>query len=405
MAVDLIDVLLQVQQISSITIVGVDHEQLTGAANPRLRSFPISQPVDINSDLQMAIGGSKRIAIFLPDLPSVKTAEILQALELANTHHTSFIADQNSIGSTAFFSTVGRVATHFGANSAIAHRSAQAIELIDPEFKGIKADCDDWSDLLAINSSDLGHATRALMEHHLQNQRSPFRIHYMTETTELYPGKELKNLTVGIIGGTGAQGTGLGYRLAKAGFKVILGSRDGAKAIATAAEVGQGITGADNTECAAKSDLVIVAVPWDSHKETLTSLKNELAGKVVIDCVNPMGFDAGGAFPLAVEEGSACAQAQGILSESHVVTAFNHVSAVLLSDQSLAQIDIDIMVVGDHKPATDLVQQMVDQIAGMRGIYAGKMRNAGQVEALTANLISMNRRYKTHAGVRVIGVN
>jgi NADPH-dependent F420 reductase len=227
----------------------------------------------------------------------------------------------------------------------------------------------------------------------------------MTETTELYPGKELKALTVGIIGGTGAQGTGLGYRLAKAGFKVILGSREGAKAVTTAAEVGNGITGTGNVECAAQSDLVIVAVPWDSHKETLASLKNELAGKVVIDCVNPMGFDAGGAFPLAVEEGSACAQAQGILSESYVVTAFNHVSAVLLSDQSLAEIDIDIMVVGDHKPATDLVQQLVDQIAGMRGIYAGKMRNAGQVEALTANLISMNRRYKTHAGVRVIGVN
>jgi NADPH-dependent F420 reductase len=227
----------------------------------------------------------------------------------------------------------------------------------------------------------------------------------MTETTDLQRGKELKDLTIGIIGGTGAQGTGLGYRFARSGFKVILGSRDGAKAVATAAEVGHGIAGASNFECAEKSDLVIVAVPWDSHKETLTSLKNELTGKVVIDCVNPMGFDAGGAFPLLVEEGSASAQAQGILNESHVVTAFNHVSAVLLSDQSLAEIEIDIMVVGDHKPATDLVQQLVDQIAGMRGIYAGKMRNAGQVEALTANLISMNRRYKTHTGVRIIGIN
>ena len=169
MAVDLIDVLLQVPQISSITIVGVDHEQLTDAANPRLRSFPIIDPININSDLQMAIGGSKRIAIFLPDLPSVKTTEILRAFELANTHQTSFIADQNSIGSTAFFSTVGKVATHFGAYSAAAHRSAQAIELNDPEFKGIKADCDDWSDLLTIETGDLGHATRALMEHHLQN--------------------------------------------------------------------------------------------------------------------------------------------------------------------------------------------------------------------------------------------
>jgi 2-phospho-L-lactate guanylyltransferase len=169
MAVDLIDVLLQVPQISSITIVGVNHEQLTDAANPRLKSFPISDPIDINSDLQLAIGDSKLIAIFLPDLPSVKTTEILKALELASGHRTSFIADQNSIGSTAFFSIVGKVVTHFGTDSAAAHRSAQAIELIDPLFNGLKADCDDWSDLLAINTSDLGHATRALMEHHLQN--------------------------------------------------------------------------------------------------------------------------------------------------------------------------------------------------------------------------------------------
>lgn len=227
----------------------------------------------------------------------------------------------------------------------------------------------------------------------------------MSESTEQYRGKELKALTIGIVGGTGAQGTGLGYRLAKAGFKVILGSRDGAKANATAGTLGHEITGAGNSECAAQSDLVIIAVPWDSHKETVTALKSELAGKIVIDCVNPMGFDAGGAFPLSVDEGSACAQAQGILTESFVVSAFNHVSAVLLSDQSLAEIEIDIMVVGDNKPATDLVQLMVNEIAGMRGIYAGKMRNAGQVEALTANLISMNRRYKTHAGVRIIGVN
>lgn len=169
MAVDLIEVLLQVPHIASITVVGVDHRELTKSANPKLLSFSISEPIDINSDLQLAMGGSKRIAIFLPDLPSVKTAEISNALELANSHKTSFIADQNSIGSTAFFSTVGKVPTYFGADSAAAHRSAKAIELIYPQFKGIKADCDDWSDLAAIDISDLGHATRALMEHHLQN--------------------------------------------------------------------------------------------------------------------------------------------------------------------------------------------------------------------------------------------
>jgi 2-phospho-L-lactate guanylyltransferase (CobY/MobA/RfbA family) len=88
---------------------------------------------------------------------------------MATSHQTSFIADQNEIGTTAFFSTVGKVATHFGLNSAAAHRGANAAELNDPEFRGIKADCDDWSDLLAIDIGNLGHATRALMEHHLQN--------------------------------------------------------------------------------------------------------------------------------------------------------------------------------------------------------------------------------------------
>jgi 2-phospho-L-lactate guanylyltransferase len=169
MAVDLIDALLQVPNIASITVVGIDHRLLTTAANPRLSSYPIAEPLNINSDLHFAIGEENNIAIFLPDLPSVKTTEISKALVLASGHRTSFIADQNSIGSTAFFSTVGKVVTHFGINSAAAHRSAQAFELIDPQFKGIKADCDDWSDLLAINTSDLGHATRALMEHHLQN--------------------------------------------------------------------------------------------------------------------------------------------------------------------------------------------------------------------------------------------
>jgi len=169
MASDLIDALLQVPNIANITIVGVDHRELTNAENPKLNSFPILEPIDINSDLMVAIGELNRIAIFLPDLPSVKPAEISLALELAAHQKTSFIADLNSIGTTCFFSTVGKVPTYFGLNSAAAHRAAYAIELADPQFVGIKADCDDWSDLLEINPVDLGHSTRSLMEHHLQN--------------------------------------------------------------------------------------------------------------------------------------------------------------------------------------------------------------------------------------------
>ena len=167
-ASDLIDALLQVSSITSITVVGIDHQLLTNATNARLNSYPIAEPIDINSDLQISIGEVNRFAVFLPDLPSVKPAEITLAFELASAQQTSFIADQNGLGSTAFFGTTGKVQTHFGANSAAAHRAAGAHELINPSFKGIKADCDDWSDLLAIDSNELGHSTRALLEHHLQ---------------------------------------------------------------------------------------------------------------------------------------------------------------------------------------------------------------------------------------------
>jgi NADPH-dependent F420 reductase len=145
-------------------------------------------------------------------------------------------------------------------------------------------------------------------------------------------------------------------------------------------------------------------VPWDGHEKILTGLRAQLVGKIVVDCVNPLGFDAGGAFALSVADGSAAQQAAALLPESSVVGAFHHVSAVTLLDLTQETIDTDIMVVGDDRSATDTVQALASRIPGMRGIYAGKLRNAGQVEALTANLISVNRRYKAHAGLRVTDV-
>jgi NADPH-dependent F420 reductase len=105
-----------------------------------------------------------------------------------------------------------------------------------------------------------------------------------------------------------------------------------------------------------------------------------------------------------VEEGSAAQQAAAILAGSRVVAAFHHVSAVLLLDPEVDSLDTDVLVLGDDREATDAVQALVDDIKGMRGIYAGRLRNAAQVEALTANLISVNRRYKAHAGLRVTDV-
>ncbi len=208
-----------------------------------------------------------------------------------------------------------------------------------------------------------------------------------------------------VLGGTGEQGRGLARRFALAGHQVVIGSRSAERAQTAADELGGGsVSGAGNADAAAKGDVVIVAVPWDGHKELLQELAPQLAGKVVIDCVNPLGFDKQGAFALPVEEGSAAQQAAAVLPESRVVGAFHHVSAVLLLDEAVDKVDTDILVLGDDREATDLVQELVARIPGMRGIYAGRLRNAHQVEALTANLISVNRRYKAHAGLRVTDV-
>ena len=125
---------------------------------------------------------------------------------------------------------------------------------------------------------------------------------------------------------------------------------------------------------------------------------------MVVDCVNPLGFDKQGAFALDVPEGSATQQAAAILTESTVVGAFHNVSAVLLDDPEGKPVDTDVLVLGDEREATDLIQALADTIPGVRGVFGGRRRNAGQVEALTANLISANRRYKAHAGVRISDV-
>ena len=208
--------------------------------------------------------------------------------------------------------------------------------------------------------------------------------------------------TVGILGGTGAQGRGLARRLAMAGHRVVLGSRDPSRAAATAQgyeQIGE-VTGGSNSEAAA-AELVIVAVPYDGHAALLESVRAELVGKIVIDCVNPLGFDAQGPYPLRVEAGSAAQEAQLALPESTVVAAFHHVSAIHLDDPEVTEIEGDVLVLGEDRDAVATVCELATAIPGARGIYAGRLRLAGQVEALTANLIAINRRYKAHAGLHV----
>ena len=213
---------------------------------------------------------------------------------------------------------------------------------------------------------------------------------------------------IAILGGTGPQGTGLARRFAQAGLAVIIGGRSAERSARVAEElsgqIGLTVTGTDNASAASQCDLALVAVPWEGHAALLADLKPLLAGKVVVDCVNPLGFDKQGAYALAVEEGSATEQAASILGESTVVGAFHHISAALLVDPAVQSIDCDVLVLGDERWATDLVQELAQTIPGVRGLYGGRRRNAGQVEALTANLVSINRRYKAHAGLQITDI-
>lgn len=220
---------------------------------------------------------------------------------------------------------------------------------------------------------------------------------------------DIRELTVGVLGGTGAQGKGLALRWAKAGLKVVIGSRNAERAEAAAEEVreqaGVGhVSGADNEGCAAQADVVLIAVPWDGHADTVAALREPLQGKIVIDCVNPLGFDKQGPFALPVPEGSAAQQAAALLPDSRVTAAFHHVSAVNLADLTVERVDNDVLVLGDDREATDLVRALAETIPGFRGVYGGRLRNAHQVEAFTANLIAINRRYKAHAGLKITDI-
>ena len=164
--------------------------------------------------------------------------------------------------------------------------------------------------------------------------------------------------TVAVLGGTGPQGRGLARRFAAAGIPVVIGSRTSERAQEAAASLPGAVSGAVNAEAAAQGDIVIVAVPWEGHGDLLKELAPSLIGKIVVDCVNPLGFDKQGAFALQVEEGSAAQQAAALLPDSTVVAAFHHVSAVHLDDEDREEMATDVLVLGEDREATDLVQEL-----------------------------------------------
>jgi 8-hydroxy-5-deazaflavin:NADPH oxidoreductase len=218
----------------------------------------------------------------------------------------------------------------------------------------------------------------------------------------------LAPMTIGVLGGTGDQGRGLARRLAAVGHTIVIGSRsaeraqEAAESLTKRARRSQ-ITGGTNAEAAIKGDIVIVVVPYEGHRELLASLADELAGKIVVDCVNPTLFDKLGVTMIPVPDGSSAEEAAAVLPRSRIVSAFHDVSARRLLGTNLS-VSTDVLVCGDDKEAKDLVCELASQIRGIRGIDAGPLRLANVLESLTAVLIGINRRYKTHSGVRITGV-
>jgi NADPH-dependent F420 reductase len=216
------------------------------------------------------------------------------------------------------------------------------------------------------------------------------------------------SMVIGVLGGTGEQGRGLAKRLARAGHSVVLGSRDAARAAAAADSVQPSrrrlrISGATNEDAAKAADIVIVSVPYDGHRDLLATVAQTLAGKIVVDCVNPMAFGPGGARMIDVPEGSAAQEAAAVLPGSTIVSAFHDVSAKKLLGPATS-VPTDVLVCGDDADANALVCLLAGQIPGMRGIEVGPLRLSGVLESLTLVLIGVNKRYKTRSGVRITGV-
>jgi hypothetical protein len=217
--------------------------------------------------------------------------------------------------------------------------------------------------------------------------------------------------TIAILGGTGDLGTGLARRWVQAGYNVVIGSRTQEKAEQAASELQtlmqeRGVTAAsvqpmDNQAAAEAGDIVVLTVPFSHQISTIESVKPALANKILIDVTVPLVPPKVGRVQLP-EGGSAGQIAQDYLGEqTQVVSAFQNVAAHHLQEGHA--LECDVLVCGDKKVAREAVITLVEA-TGMRGFHAGPIANAAAVEAMTSVLITINRQYKCHAGIRISGL-
>ena len=222
-------------------------------------------------------------------------------------------------------------------------------------------------------------------------------------------------MTIAIVGGTGAEGSGLALRWARAGVTIIIGSRDGKRASEAAATLSSRlgsanaagkISGAENKAACESAEIVVLTIPFENHAEMLKQLKPAMRpGQILVDATVPLAASIGGrpTRVLGIWQGSAAQQAAELVPDGvAVVAAFHNTSAEVL--QHDGPVDCDIIVCSDSKEAGSKVRALARKISGVRSIDGGKLENARIVEQITALLIGMNIRHKGHSGIRITGL-
>ena len=221
--------------------------------------------------------------------------------------------------------------------------------------------------------------------------------------------KEPVLVTIAILGGTGKEGKGLGYRWAKAGYRVLIGSRSSERAVTAASDLmgrldgSTSIVGMDNHEAAEQANIVVVTVPYAAHRETLENVKDVLTGKLLIDVTVPLVPPKVTKVQMPIA-GSAAQEAKQIVGEGvEVAAAFQNISHEhLLGDQD---VDCDVLVTGTSKDARTEALTLVEA-AGLTGWDAGPIENSVVLEGLTSVLININKQYgSTHAGIKITGAH
>jgi NADPH-dependent F420 reductase len=217
---------------------------------------------------------------------------------------------------------------------------------------------------------------------------------------------------IAIIGGAGELGFGLALRWAKAGENVVIGSREAAKAAEAAARIQTAVpdakvAGLDNVQAAGSATVVVLAVPFAAQAAILKTIKPALKTAFLVDASVPLAASVGGrpTRMLGIWEGSAAQQAAGLLPGVAVVSAFHNLPAEMLHDLGMV-LDCDILISGDDASAKERLSVLVNLIPGLRPLDAGPLEMSRIVESLTALMISLNRRYKTHhGGIRITGLS